>query len=299
MRKILFAIVILTSFLLAADPLAEMIWMRGMGSDFLYFYAGTSVGVEYIKALEIPIFPSDIPLHFSGCDVNLLKAIIRDESNFRVHATSLTGALGVGQIVRSTAKWLGIRNPYNPVSSTFAICKYVKYLSGKFKTMEELLWAYHDGEGAVRKRGPSSEARNYAKTVLNFYENYKKSREWTWFKDRILLKASALYLPPLSYQLKLGMSFSIFGSLDVDGGCSFSNLGSSVFLKSYFRLFHDLALIVDVEPDGTYFGTSFWNIDRGIEVLIRPGYGKARLQVENFGMNLSGGRISIFYRMGF
>lgn len=299
LRKILVAVVILASLIFIADPLADIIWMRDSKDNYLYFYGGTLFGVEYVKVFEVPTFPSDPFLKFTGCDVDFLKAIIRNESNFRVHATSSTGALGIAQIVRSTAKWLKVSNPYNPISSSFAMCKYLNYLSRKFKSKTEILWAYHDGEGAVKKRGPSVAARNYAKTVMHFYEEYRKKKKWDWFKDRVLLKVRFDYLPLFSYDLRFGGTFSLLGVIDLSGGYILSDIQNGPFIKSYIRIFHDLAFVFDMEDSKKYFGVSFWDINRGIEVLVGSGYGKAKLQVGNFGMDLMRGRISVFYRKGF
>lgn len=289
---------LILSSLLLADPLPEMIWMVGSKPDHLYVGIGTMVFLRYAKTFEIPVLPADPILGMTECDPVLLKAMMRNESNFRIHATSPTGALGVSQFVRSTAKWLRLKNPYNPISSTFAMCRYVSYLSEKFKSTEEILWAYHDGEGAVKKRGPSEAAKGYARTILSFYRDYKSSGKWEWFKDKVVLGIEAEYIPPVSYDLEVFGAFSVLGSLDLKGGYEISSRGSGTVIGAYLRIFHDLALAFRWDYSGLSFGTSLWDIDRGLEVLVSPRRGMARLMYEDFGVEMDEGRVAVFYRIG-
>ena len=293
-----FAVLILTSAILLADPISEFIWMIGSKDSYLYVHAGSRAGIEYAKIFEIPIFPADPVLKMTDCDPILLKAMIRNESNFRIHATSPTGALGVSQFVRSTAKWLRLRNPYDPIASSFKMCEYVKYLSKKFKTTEKTLWAYHDGEGAVRKRGPSKAAESYARTIMKFYKSYEESGKEEWFKDRVVLRLKALYDFPLSYELSISGALSVLGTIDFEGGYYLSDGWSGLFWNLYLRIFHDFAPVISMR-EHLSFGVSMWDIDRGMEVVMSPGYGRSRLQIGNFGMEMDRGRFSIFYRMGF
>ena len=292
------AVLILTSAILLADPISEFIWMIGSKDDYLYVHLGTKAGIEYAKIFEIPVFPADPILEMTGCDPILLKAMIRNESNFRIHATSPTGALGVSQFVRSTAKWLKLRNPYNPIASSFKMCEYVRYLSKKFKSVREILWAYHDGEGAVKKRGPSRIAKSYADTIMKFYRSYKENRSMEWFKDRVVLRLRAIYDFPLSYELSVSGALSVLGVLDLEGGYYLSDDWSGLFWKIYLRIFHDFAPVISMKEHFS-LGVSMWDIDRGMEVLMSPGYGRSRLQIGNFGLEMDRGRFSIFYRMGF
>jgi hypothetical protein len=299
MKKTVFFILILTSISLLSDPIAEMIWTLHSKSNFVYFHTGSILGVEFAHAIEIPVFPVDPIIALTGCDPIFLKAMMRNESNFRVHATSLTGALGVSQIVRSTSKWLGVKNPYNPISSAFAMCKYIKYLSSKFKTKEEILWAYHDGESAVTKRGPSNAAKAYANAVLKFYNSYKSSNHMEWLKDRLILRGKVFYLFPDSYHASISGALSIFGTLDLEGGYVLSKKFIGTFAKIYFRVFHDLAAELFWEGDNYYLGLSMWDINRGMEVCMKGGEGVARFQMGDFGLEMNDGRFSAFYRVEF
>ncbi|MFQ8776526.1 MAG: lytic transglycosylase domain-containing protein [Roseburia sp.] len=63
--------------------------------------------------------PSELEPYFKeasekyNVDINLLKAIAKAESNFNPNAVSSAGALGVMQLMPSTASSLGISNAYN------------------------------------------------------------------------------------------------------------------------------------------------------------------------------------------
>lgn len=296
------SIVLILSFTLFifGDPLTEIVWSHDSKDYYLYIKAGGLMGFKAVAVFEVPLFLADPLIIFSGCDVNLIKAMIRSESGFKVHAKSKTGALGVSQIVRGTAKWLGLRNPYNPVWSSFAICKYVRYLYKKFPTTEKMLWAYHDGEGKIKLGGPSRAARNYANIVLKYYNEYQRTGRLEFFKDRVYAFLSADYFFGNDLEVKLGGALSILGTVDFEGGYMLDSEGfKSWFVRSYLRVFHDLALIVGWSEKGWELGSSTWLDDYNLEVLSTPDGPEATVYLNGLGIRFRKSRIGFFYRLGF
>jgi soluble lytic murein transglycosylase-like protein len=108
-------------------------------------------------------------------DVNLLKAIAKAESNFDASATSSAGAMGIMQLMPSTAKSLGISDAYdacdNIMGGAKVISQYLKKYSGDISLA---LAAYNAGGGNVDKYGgipPFAETKSYVNKVLKYYNN--------------------------------------------------------------------------------------------------------------------------------
>ena len=59
-----------------------------------------------------------------GVSYNLLTSLAKAESNFDTNATSKSGAMGIMQLMPSTAKELGITNGYNPIENVLGGAKY-------------------------------------------------------------------------------------------------------------------------------------------------------------------------------
>ena len=107
-------------------------------------------------------------------DVKLLKAIAHAESNFNPNATSSSGAMGVKQLMPSTAKSLGITDAYNAYDNIMGGAKVIsQHLANYNGDVSLALAAYNAGSGNVAKYGgvpPFTETQNYIKKVLAYYE---------------------------------------------------------------------------------------------------------------------------------
>jgi hypothetical protein len=106
-----------------------------------------------------------------GIDPLLVSALIKVESGYRPKARSRKGAMGLMQLMPSTAREYKVRNPFDPRANIEAGIKHLKSLIDRFDGGLELaLAAYNAGEGAVRKFNgvpPYRETRNYVSRILS------------------------------------------------------------------------------------------------------------------------------------
>jgi soluble lytic murein transglycosylase-like protein len=104
-----------------------------------------------------------------GVDPQLVQALIQVESGYKPRARSNKGAMGLMQLMPSTARAYQVRNPYDPKANIAAGVKHLKSLIDRWG-VELALAAYNAGEGAVRKFNgipPYRETRAYVSRILS------------------------------------------------------------------------------------------------------------------------------------
>lgn len=140
------------------------------------------------KSRALFAFIAHLPRHRRGrCEGNLvpelraaaraeglppafLFAIAQSESNLRSHVISRAGAMGVMQLMPSTAALLRVADPFDPHESIRAGARYLGQLERRYRRVwGRMAAAYNAGPGRVPTRGRlrlSRETRRYVRRVL-------------------------------------------------------------------------------------------------------------------------------------
>jgi soluble lytic murein transglycosylase-like protein len=105
-----------------------------------------------------------------GVDRSLVDAVAWQESRYNPRAISTAGAMGVMQLMPSTAQQLGVRNPHDVEQNVAGGTAYLRQQLERFGNNVPLaLAAYNAGPGAVLKYGgipPYRETQNYVRQIM-------------------------------------------------------------------------------------------------------------------------------------
>ncbi|MBP3239033.1 MAG: lytic transglycosylase domain-containing protein [Oribacterium sp.] len=131
----------------------------GTGENSIVSNVATSLDAIFKKASEA-----------YGVPERILKTVAKYESDFKTTAVSKAGAMGIMQLMPSTAKSLGVKDPFDPEQN---IMGGAKLLASNLKEfggdLSLALAAYNAGSGAVKKYNgipPYKETQNYVKNIM-------------------------------------------------------------------------------------------------------------------------------------
>jgi soluble lytic murein transglycosylase-like protein len=150
--------------------------VAGEVSDFAVRHANVSgaAGDGRVSAEDIDRYIEEAAARHN-VDPDLVRAVIKVESNFNPRAVSRKGAMGLMQLMPATARRYDVSNPFDARQNVDAGVRHLKGLLENFRGNVPLtLAAYNAGEGAVERSGgipPYTETRNYVRRITHLLED--------------------------------------------------------------------------------------------------------------------------------
>ena len=115
-----------------------------------------------------------------GVDANLIRAIIKVESDFNPKCVSSAGAKGLMQLMPENCKDFGVTDPFNIEQNIEGGTREIKSYLDKYNgNVEMALMAYNGGPTRMARRGVKSiddiykmpkETQNYVPKVMKYYK---------------------------------------------------------------------------------------------------------------------------------
>jgi len=259
LQRLLITLFVSIACFIVADPL------------FFFIDPKTHVSIElYNNQFKLSILQ---PFVYSSVPIDPLlppnkretmKGLMSVESSFFLHAFSKTGAMGLTQLMPSTARELGVLNPFNLFWSIDGVQRYLTKLENRFGNLEYALAAYYEGPSKVASRGVSTEGSRYANKVL------AESRR---LKDQNILIKDVLYIKPYigvgeSFSIGTELISSVLGIFDVEAGVGFAK-SFSHFVYMRPNISDSLGLIIGEKDLNFTVGLAYRKLpDFGVQFLL-------------------------------
>jgi len=170
------------TFVLVAAPLAAGAQEYGPSADAQYATLLRTIN-PHLQVHESLRYARSIlaDAHRSNLDPRLIMALVTVESSWRPDAISHSGARGLGQLMPTTAKTLGVTNSWDPGQNLRGAATYLRAMLNRFAgrgdhTFSYAIGAYNAGPHAVEKYGgipPYQETQTYVRRVLAMWQTIR------------------------------------------------------------------------------------------------------------------------------
>ncbi len=139
------------------------------------------VTLDSLFSAKVPHVPSEILQLIKQLSskyqvpFELILSLVKVESDFNPQAISPKGAMGLMQLMPSTANFLGVQNPFDPEENLEAGIRYFKTLLERFGDLSLALAAYNAGPKAVMDyQGipPFPETRGFVNKVFGWFTKF-------------------------------------------------------------------------------------------------------------------------------
>jgi soluble lytic murein transglycosylase-like protein len=111
----------------------------------------------------------------------LVRAVIKVESDYDPRAVSRAGAQGLMQLMPDTAERMQVKDILDPRENILGGVRYLRVLANMFNgDLGLTLAAYNAGEGAVIRHGgipPYNETQDYVIKAITYYRRYRDARD--------------------------------------------------------------------------------------------------------------------------
>ncbi len=102
-------------------------------------------------------------------DPELIRSVIRVESNYDPDAVSHKGAQGLMQLMPATARILGVECPFDPRENVLGGTRYLRQLRDQLGSWPRALAGYHAGPGRVERRRIPTITHRYVRSVIRHW----------------------------------------------------------------------------------------------------------------------------------
>lgn len=142
---------------------------------------------QYATRLEAEYFVAAYAQHYR-VPVAFVRAIVERESNWRVCAVSPKGAVGLMQLMPTTAQRLGVRDRCNIDQNVSGGVRYLAWLMKQFHDCRLVAAAYFAGERVIGRRGLAYRNPEVVAYVARIRTSYLRNTEVATKIDDITLK---------------------------------------------------------------------------------------------------------------